>query len=82
MLRPQTVVIMLMPVMLVRVRAVPPPLVTFDGGTFGVTNSAAGHLAIFPGECPSDALGWDFVWWEVTNGNPQLVVGRDTLPTG
>jgi len=44
-----------------RVRAVPPPVVAFDGGTFAVTNQAAGTWQFFQITVPSDTnlLGWD-----------------------
>ena len=65
-----------------RVRAVPPTLVGFDGGTASVTNQAAGNWHYFQVDVPSSALGWDIRLVNVSNGNPQLVVSRDTLPTG
>src|SRR5439155_1955189 len=65
----------------VRVRAAPPPLVAFDGGTFAATNQAGGTWQFFRIEVPSDALGWDLRLVGVSNGNPQMVASRDTLPT-
>ena len=66
----------------VRVHAVPPPVVAFDGGTFAVTNQPTGTWRFFQVNVPGDALGWDLRLVGVTNGNPQFVVSRDTLPTG
>src|SRR6266567_3101795 len=65
-----------------QVHAVPPTLVAFDGGTSWVTNQAAGTWQYFQVNVPADALGWDIRLVGVTNGNPQMVVSRDTLPTG
>ncbi|HWW00330.1 MAG TPA: hypothetical protein VNZ64_11585 [Candidatus Acidoferrum sp.] len=65
-----------------RVRAVPPALVAFDGGTATVTNQAAGTWQFFQVNVPAGAVGWDVRLEGVTNGNPQMVVGRNTLPTG
>jgi hypothetical protein len=69
---------------ILRVRAVPPPLVAFDGGTYTITNQAAITWQFFQVNVPSDPnlLGWDLRLVGVTNGNPHLVVSRDTLPTG
>jgi hypothetical protein len=67
-----------------RVRAVPPPVVAFDGGTYVVTNQAAGAWQFFQIIVPADTnlLGWDIRLVGVTNGNPQFVICRDTLPSG
>jgi large repetitive protein len=67
-----------------QVRAKPPPLVAFDGGTFAVTNQAPGIWQYFQINVPADPnlLGWDVRLEGVSNGNPQMVVSRDTLPTG
>ena len=70
--------------MCLRVHAVPPPLVAFDGGTSSVTNQPPAQWQFFQVIVPSDTnlLGWDVRLVGVTNGNPQMVVCRDTLPTG
>ena len=64
-----------------------PPLrrsVAFDGGTYAVTNQAPATWQFFQITVPADTnlLGWDVRLVGVTNGNPQMVVCRDTLPTG
>ena len=65
----------------VRVRAVPPTQVAFDGGTAAVTNQPAGQWHFFQVNVPTNALGWDVRIVDLTNGNPQMVVCRDVLPT-
>ena len=66
-----------------QVHAAPPPVVAFDGGTFAVTNQAPGVWQYFQITVPSDLnlLGWDIRLVGVTEGNPQMVVCADTLPT-
>ena len=66
-----------------QVHAAPPPVVAFDGGTFAVTNQAPGVWQYFQITVPSDLnlLGWDIRLVGVTQGNPQMVVCADTLPT-
>jgi len=57
-------------------------LVSFDGagGSVPVTNQETGTWRYFRIDVPTNALGWDLRLVNVTNGNPQMVVRRDTLP--
>ena len=63
-----------------RVRAVPPTLVAFDGGTSAVSNQGIGTWKFFQVDVPADALGWDVRILNVSTGAPQLVVRRELLP--
>jgi len=63
-----------------RVRAVPPTSVAFDGGSSTIVSQPAGQWQFFQIDIPSDAFGWDLRLVGVTNGSPQLVVARDALP--
>ena len=58
----------------------------FDGAgsTVSVANQPPGQWGFFQISVPADTnlLGWDVRLVGVTNGNPQMVVCRDTLPTG
>ena len=67
-----------------QVHAAPPPVVAFDGGTYAVTNQPPATWQFFQITVPADTnlLGWDVRLVGVTNGSPQMVVCRDTLPTG
>jgi hypothetical protein len=67
----------------IQVHAAPPPLIAFDGGTMAITDQAPGQWGFFQIIVPSDTnlLGWDVRLIDVTNGNPQLTICRDTLPT-
>ncbi len=62
------------------VRALPPELVMFDGGSASVTNQTPGNWRFFQVDVPTSALGWDLRLVNVTSGRPQLVVRRDQLP--
>jgi large repetitive protein len=63
-----------------RVRPVPPSLVSFDGGSALVSDQAAGAWRYFRIEVPVGCMGWDLRLTNVTSGQPQLVVRRDRLP--
>jgi len=62
------------------VRALPPELVTFDGGIVSITNQPVGNWRFFQVNVPTNASGWDLRLVNVTSGRPQLVVRRDQLP--
>jgi hypothetical protein len=69
----------------VRVHAVPPAPLAFDGAGNSVseTNQAAGVWQYFQVVVPAgdtNLLGWDLRLTGVTAGNPQMYVSRDTLP--
>lgn len=66
----------------VRIRAVPPPEVAFDNGTYSVTNQPARTWRFFQVTVPDDAAGWDIRLVNISNGTPQMVVCRDSLPSG
>jgi hypothetical protein len=53
------------------------------GSSVTVTNQQPGQWGFFQITVPSDTnlLGWDIRLVGVTNGSPQMVVSRDTLPT-
>ncbi|MGC3957429.1 MAG: hypothetical protein QM813_05550 [Verrucomicrobiota bacterium] len=54
--------------------------VAFDGGTNRVNGQAAGTWQYFTINVPANAFGWDLRLTNITSGNPQLVIRRDTLP--
>jgi hypothetical protein len=55
--------------------------VGFDsGGSASVADQPAGKWKFFRIDIPLDAAGWDVRLTDVTNGNPHMVVCRDTLP--
>ncbi|MEI2726893.1 MAG: hypothetical protein V9H26_26330 [Verrucomicrobiota bacterium] len=56
--------------------------VAFDGGTNRITGQAMSTWQYFTINVPSNAFGWDLRLTNVTSGNPQLVIRRDTLPDG
>ena len=58
-------------------------LTPFDGSgsSVSVANQPPGKWRFFRIDVPADALGWDVRLVGVTNGSPQMVVSRDTLPT-
>jgi hypothetical protein len=53
------------------------------GSSVSVANQPPGQWGFFQIIVPSDTnlLGWDVRLIDVTNGNPQLTICRDTLPT-
>jgi hypothetical protein len=63
-----------------RVRAVPPTEVGFDGDSFTVTNQPAAQWQFFQIQVPAEALGWDLRLVDVAVGNPKMVVRRGALP--
>ncbi len=65
-----------------RVRAVPPTPVDFDGGTASVDAQPAGQWSFFQVVVPPDAVGWDIRLTGISNGSPQMVVRRESLPVG
>src|SRR5512140_1604359 len=65
-----------------RVHAVPPTAVSFDGGSSLVIDQPAGTWHFFEVVVPTGALGWDIRLVDITNGQPKLVVGRGNLPSG
>ena len=67
-----------------------PALLAFDGpGNSVTTNALAGQWRYFQVNVPTNTdangitnlLGWDIRLTNVTAGNPQMVVCRDSLPT-
>jgi hypothetical protein len=63
-----------------RVRAVPPTAVSFDGGASAVSDQLAGAWRYFRIDVPVGCAGWDLRLANVTRGEPKLVVRRDQLP--
>ncbi len=65
----------------VRIHALVPQAVSFDGGSYNVVNQAAGVWQYFSITVPSNTFGWDLRINGATNGNPYLYVCRDQLPS-
>jgi len=64
-----------------RVHALGPQPVTFDGGSYTITNQASGTWQFFSITVPSNAFGWDVRITNATSGQPALAVCRDLTPT-
>jgi hypothetical protein len=64
----------------VRVHALVPQPVSFDGGSFSVSGQAAGAWQYFSIAVPPTAFGWDIRLTNTGSGNPYLYVCRDLLP--
>jgi hypothetical protein len=65
----------------IRIHAIGPQPVTFDGGTFSITNQPAGVWQYFVINVPTNAFGWDVRINGATNDNPYVYVSRDVAPT-
>jgi len=65
----------------IRIHALMPQPVAFDGGFYNITNQPAGVWQYFSITVPTNALGWDLRISGATNGNPYLYVCRDQLPS-
>jgi hypothetical protein len=65
----------------IRIHAIGPQPVTFDGGTFSITNQPTGVWQYFVINVPPNAFGWDLRINGATNANPYLYVSRDVAPT-
>jgi len=66
----------------VRVHAINPLPVAFDGGASSVANQEFGAWRYFSFTVPSNAFGWDLRLVNVSAGDPRLVVRRETAPDG
>jgi hypothetical protein len=66
----------------VRVHAIGPIAVPFDGGQAAVTNQANNVWQYFTVTVPPDAKGWDLRLTNVTSGNPQMFVCYEAPPPG
>ncbi len=66
----------------VRVHAIGPIAVPFDGGMASVTNQANNVWQYFTVNVPANALGWDLRLTNVTSGNPQMYICSQTPPPG
>jgi large repetitive protein len=64
----------------VRVHAINALPVAFDGGSSSVVTQEYGTWRYFSLTVPSNAFGWDLRLINVTNGDPRLVVRRETAP--
>ena len=53
----------------------------FDNEAFAVTDQGAKTWKYFRVVVPAEAMGWDVRLLDVTNGEPKLVIRRDSLPT-
>ncbi len=65
----------------VRIHAIAPQPVAFDGGSYTITNQAAGVWQYFAITVPANAFGWDVRISGATNANPYLYICRDFAPT-
>ncbi|HEY1787337.1 MAG TPA: hypothetical protein VGJ73_04245, partial [Verrucomicrobiae bacterium] len=66
----------------VRVHAIGPTAVPFDGGQVSVVNQAPNVWNYFTITVPPDALGWDLRLTNVTSGNPQMYICAQAPPPG
>ncbi|HEV2318840.1 MAG TPA: hypothetical protein VGV18_03770, partial [Verrucomicrobiae bacterium] len=66
----------------VRVHAIGPIALTFDGGMASVTNQANNLWQYFTVNVPPDAQGWDLRLTNVTSGNPELYICAQAPPPG
>ena len=64
----------------VRIHALGPLPVTFDGGASNIVNQVAGTWQYFKINVPPNAFGWDLRIVGATNANPYLYVCRDLAP--
>ena len=64
----------------VRIHAMGPLPVTFDGGASNIVNQVAGTWQYFKINVPPNAFGWDLRIVGATNANPYLYVCRDLAP--
>ena len=64
----------------IRIHAIGPTPVAFDGGTNLITGQVPGVWQYFVVNVPSNAFGWDLRITNVTSGDPRLVVRRDLAP--
>jgi hypothetical protein len=65
----------------IRIHALLPSAITFDGGSSNIVNQPAGVWQYFSVTVPANAFGWDLRINGATNGNPYLYVCRDQLPS-
>jgi hypothetical protein len=65
----------------IRLHAQGPQPLSFDGGSYVVTNQAAGTWQFFSITVPSNAFGWDVRITNTTSGSPGLVACRDLTPS-
>ena len=65
----------------IRIHAIGPLPVAFDGGSNSIVNQAAGVWQYFVITVPTNAFGWDLRINGATNDNPYLYVCRDFAPT-
>ncbi|HUS36947.1 MAG TPA: hypothetical protein VM680_16500 [Verrucomicrobiae bacterium] len=65
-----------------RIEAIKPERLPFDGGVTNVANADADKGAFFYVDVPAGALGWDLRLTSVISGSPRLVVRREHIPLG
>ncbi|MGA2866234.1 MAG: pre-peptidase C-terminal domain-containing protein [Verrucomicrobiota bacterium] len=63
-----------------RVKAILPTPLSFDGGSSVITDQPAAQDSVFVVDVPTNAAGWDLRLTNILSGNPHLTVARDTLP--
>ncbi len=66
----------------VRVHAIGPTAVPFDGGMASVVNQGPNVWQYFTVNVPANALGWDLRLTNVTSGNPQMYICYEAPPPG
>jgi hypothetical protein len=66
----------------VRVHAIGPTTVPFDGGMATVVNQAPNVWQYFTVTVPPDAQGWDLRLTNVVSGNPQMYICYEAPPPG
>ena len=63
-----------------RVRAIMPPLIPFDGGTQSVVGQEPGTWRFFRVDVPAGTLGWDIRATQISGLTPNLHIARAVLP--
>jgi hypothetical protein len=64
-----------------RVTAIKPPILAFDGGVTNIVNGDGDHGIYFRVDVPDNVLGWDLRITNVTSGSPKLAICRGFIPT-
>src|SRR5207237_4462421 len=64
----------------IRIHAIGPLPVNFDGGNSPIAGQLPGTWQYFTVTVPTNALGWDLRLTNVTSGDPRLVVRRALAP--
>jgi hypothetical protein len=65
----------------IRIHALGPQPVAFDGGNYTIANQPSGTWQYFSITVPPGAMGWDLRITNTTSGSPGFAVCRDITPT-